>query len=143
MDKSRPYAEMGARIKSKRLERGWTVDELRDEMAKLPGKANTGTGSKKVSTSAVSSWENGKSRPDRYLTRLAQVLGVSVEWLEFGEAGPAQASDDELAHALEVIRQRGLDVVERRHERHVDRAFSGVDALAPPMVTGRPKRRSK
>ena len=59
---------MGGRIAAIRKAKGWTQAQLAEKMD--------------VSIQAVSKWETGASWPDvTTLPRLAQVLGVSIDWL--------------------------------------------------------------
>lgn len=79
--------EIGARIRTVRRERGWTQDELAQAV--------------RVSRSAVAQWETGRAGqliPN--LARIAEVLGVGVEFLTHGNAKRAvaeAATGDELA----------------------------------------------
>ena len=77
----------GGRIRTARRDRGWTQDELAEAVG--------------VSRSAVAQWETDRAGQIRAnLTRIADVLEVSVEYLLYGEdrLAPAQAAGgDELA----------------------------------------------
>jgi transcriptional regulator with XRE-family HTH domain len=79
--------EIGARIRDTRRKRGWTQDALADAVG--------------VTRSAVAQWETGRAgQLTPNLTRIADVLGVGVEFLMFGEDKRAQMqtkSADELA----------------------------------------------
>lgn len=60
---------IGLRIKQARRVKGWTMDDLADEIG--------------VHRFAVWHWEHGKNRPaPRYRRNLAQALGVAWAWLE-------------------------------------------------------------
>ena len=78
---------VGDRIRNTRMERGWTQDFLANEVG--------------VSRSAVAQWETDRAGQVRgNLSRIADALGVSVEYLLHGHAsrGPSHASGgDELA----------------------------------------------
>ena len=80
-------AEIGARIRVARAERGWTQDQL--------------AGAVGVSRSAVAQWETGRAgQITGNLTRIAAVLETHVEQLMFGadKHGPLKAgTGDELA----------------------------------------------
>ena len=64
-------AQIGARIKDVRQERGWTQDQLAVAVG--------------VSRSAVAQWETGRAgQITGNLTRIAACLGVGVEYLMHG-----------------------------------------------------------
>ena len=64
--------EIGARIRDTRRKRGWTQDALAEAVG--------------VTRSAVAQWETGRAgQLTPNLTRIAEVLGVGVEFLMFGE----------------------------------------------------------
>ena len=79
--------DIGLRVRDVRRERGWTQDEF----ARRVG----------VSRSAVAQWETGRAgQVTGTLTRIADVLGVGVEYLTFGndKRAPGQVGQgDELA----------------------------------------------
>ena len=79
--------DIGSRVRDVRRERGWTQDEF----ARRVG----------VSRSAVAQWETGRAgQVTGNLTRIADVLGVGVEYLTFGndKRAPGQVGQgDELA----------------------------------------------
>lgn len=63
--------DIGTRMRDVRRERGWTQDEF----ARRVG----------VSRSAVAQWETGRAgQVTGNLTRIADVLGIGVEYLTFG-----------------------------------------------------------
>lgn len=78
---------VGARIRRVRKERGWTQDDLAQAVD--------------VSRSAVAQWETDRAGQVRgNLTRIAEMLEVSVEYLLHGEdrrAASQAATGDELA----------------------------------------------
>ncbi|HEX3350951.1 MAG TPA: helix-turn-helix transcriptional regulator [Acetobacteraceae bacterium] len=78
---------VGHRIRSTRVERGWTQDQLAAEVG--------------VSRSAVAQWETDRAGQVRgNLSRIAEALGVTVEYLLHGAASRAPslaATGDELA----------------------------------------------
>jgi transcriptional regulator with XRE-family HTH domain len=80
-------ASSGARIRAARQERGWTQDDLAAAVG--------------VSRSAVAQWETDRAGQIRAnLTRIADVLGISVEHLLYGEekrAASLAPRGDELA----------------------------------------------
>ncbi len=82
-----PTTTPGARLRAARLERGLTQDALAAELG--------------VSRSAVAQWETDRAGQIRgNLLRIAEVLGVSLEYLLHGDdkRAPAQAATgDELA----------------------------------------------
>ena len=66
-------AQIGARIKEVRQERGWTQDQLAQAVG--------------VSRSAVAQWETGRAgQITGNLTRIAANLEVGVEFLMYGSA---------------------------------------------------------
>ncbi len=79
--------DIGTRVRDVRRERGWTQDEF----ARRVG----------VSRSAVAQWETGRAgQVTGNLTRIAEVLGIGVEYLTFGndKRAPGQVGQgDELA----------------------------------------------
>lgn len=79
--------DIGTRVRDVRRERGWTQDEF----ARRVG----------VSRSAVAQWETGRAgQVTGNLTRIADVLGIGVEYLTYGNAkrAPGQVGQgDELA----------------------------------------------
>ncbi len=79
--------DIGLRVRDVRRERGWTQDEF----ARRVG----------VSRSAVAQWETGRAgQVTGNLTRIAEVLGIGVEYLTFGndKRAPGQVGQgDELA----------------------------------------------
>ena len=87
-------ASSGARIRAARLERGWTQDDLAAAVG--------------VSRSAVAQWETDRAGQIRAnLTRISEVLEISVEYLLYGEdrrATSLAAGADELA-LLRLYRQ--------------------------------------
>lgn len=91
-------SSIGARIRAARLDRGWTQDDLAAAVG--------------VSRSAVAQWETDRAGQIRAnLTRIAEVLAISVEHLLYGEekrAPAIAASGDELA-LLRLYRQCGPD----------------------------------
>jgi transcriptional regulator with XRE-family HTH domain len=89
-----PAGTVGERIRRIRVERGWTQDQLAEHVG--------------VSRSAVAQWETDRVGQVRgNLTRIADALDVSVEYLLHGEdrRGPVNAgTGDELA-LLRLYRQ--------------------------------------
>ncbi len=80
-------AQIGARIRDVRQERGWTQDQLATAVG--------------VSRSAVAQWETGRAgQITGNLTRIAASLDVGVEYLMYGtdKRAPTEARQgDELA----------------------------------------------
>jgi transcriptional regulator with XRE-family HTH domain len=80
-------AQIGARIREVRRNKGWTQDQLAEAVG--------------VSRSAVAQWETGRSgQVTGNLTRIAATLEVGVEYLMYGEdrQRPSHAgTGDELA----------------------------------------------
>ncbi len=75
---SQPDQGVGARIREARRARGWTQDQLAEAVG--------------VSRSAVAQWETDRAGQVREnLTRIADVLGISVEVLLHGPASRASA----------------------------------------------------
>jgi transcriptional regulator with XRE-family HTH domain len=65
-------AAIGSRIRIMRRDRGITQDELADQVG--------------VSRSAVAQWETGRAgQVTGNLSRIAEILGVSVEYLLYGD----------------------------------------------------------
>jgi transcriptional regulator with XRE-family HTH domain len=79
--------EIGARIRETRRKHGWTQDDLAEAVG--------------VSRSAVAQWETGRAgQLTPNLSRIAEVLGVGVEFLMYGEdkrASVPTRKGDELA----------------------------------------------
>src|ERR1700712_4894081 len=80
-------AEIGLRIRTARMERNWTQDQLATAVG--------------VSRSAVAQWETGRAgQITGNLTRIAEVLDTPVEQLMFGidkHAAAQAVTGDELA----------------------------------------------
>ena len=71
---------LGQRMRFKRLENGWTQEQLA---------ANAGT-----NQAVIQKIENGKSLRPRKIDQIAEVLGVNPAWLMFGdEADPDLTAD--------------------------------------------------
>jgi transcriptional regulator with XRE-family HTH domain len=75
---------LNERLKNLRLAKGMTLQQVGDAFG--------------ISAASVASWEKGKNQPDsRKLSKIAQVLGTSVEFLLNG-SGEAQLSKVESMH---------------------------------------------
>jgi transcriptional regulator with XRE-family HTH domain len=77
--------DIGTRIRAARLDRGLTQDELSDQVG--------------VSRSAVAQWETGRTgQVTGNLSRIADVLGINVEYLMHGDnkraAGDVRQGDE-------------------------------------------------
>ena len=57
-----------------------------------------------VSRASVSMWEDGKNISLANIIKIAQVLGVAPEWLQYG-VGEANVKAEELADCIEYTRQ--------------------------------------
>ena len=83
-------AQIGARIKAVRRERGWTQDRLAHAVG--------------VSRSAVAQWETGRAgQVTGNLTRIAGCLEVGVEYLMYG-ADKRAASEVRQGDELALVR---------------------------------------
>lgn len=72
MDKENYLREFGFRIKEARQRNGWSQEELANKLG--------------TSKSVISGYETGKNDPAQSMViRLSEVLGVSINWLMFGE----------------------------------------------------------
>jgi transcriptional regulator with XRE-family HTH domain len=89
-----PPATVGTRIRDVRREHGWTQDDLAHAVG--------------VSRSAVAQWETDRAGQIRdNLSRIADVLGVSSEYLLMGRE-PQASSADELA-MLRIYRDATIE----------------------------------
>lgn len=71
---------LGQRMRYKRLDKGWTQEQLA---------ARAGT-----NQAVIQKIENGKSLRPRKIDQIAEVLGVNPSWLMFGdESGPLLPQD--------------------------------------------------
>lgn len=104
---------MGERIKKARQEKGFTHPQLSDAL----GKDSEGN---RVSVTTISRWENGHQAPQRYLGQLARALGKTVEWLEWGDNPPKQAtlfSDEEIERMRAALESHGYKVEQTKRSR--------------------------
>jgi transcriptional regulator with XRE-family HTH domain len=110
---AQPGGALGARIAQARLTRGAARGKAmtQTELARLVG----------VTPATVSQWESGSSKPDAYdlLPRVAAALGVTAQWLAWGEN--ARSTDE-------------IDIVDEAHDRPlsdaaIERARKAVAAL--------------
>ena len=120
--------DIGTRVRDVRRERGWTQDEF----ARRVG----------VSRSAVAQWETGRAgQVTGNLTRIAEVLGVGVEYLTFGndKRAPGQVGQgDELAllrlyrECTPEDRQLALRMLRRLalQGRDAERQMGGEDRIS-------------
>lgn len=76
---------LGQRMRSKRLEKGWTQEQLA-----LRANSNQ---------AVIQKIENGKSLRPRRIDKLAEVLGVNPAWLMFGEESAPILPTDALSLA--------------------------------------------
>ncbi len=87
-------AQIGARIKEVRQERGWTQDQLSLAVG--------------VSRSAVAQWETGRAgQITGNLTRIAAMLDVGVEYLMYGneKRAPTEARQGDEMALLRLYRE--------------------------------------
>ncbi len=120
--------DIGTRVRDVRRQRGWTQDEF----ARRVG----------VSRSAVAQWETGRAgQVTGNLTRIAEVLGVGVEYLTFGhdKRAPGQVGQgDELAllrlyrECTPEDRQLALRMLRRLalQGRDAERQMGGEDRIS-------------
>lgn len=130
---------LGARLKKAFADKGLnTQDEIRDALGRA-------WGGKKPGAATISRWFNGHTHPDRYMPLLTRFLGVSAEFLQWGEEGvPAMDEPDELTRLREDAARLGLELVPiARKPVHAEPrqppAYSGVSSLEGPMVEDRPR----
>jgi len=96
---------LGARVRRKRREKGWTQEQLA---------VRAGT-----NQAVIQKIENGKSLRPRKIDQIAEVLEVNPAWLMFGEKAAANLQEDarEVAEAWsrlpEPIRSRIRDEIMR------------------------------
>lgn len=129
MKEDGPHIDVGRRIKSARESKGL------DTAMKLSIAMGPDEGGRYLSTSTISKWERGKQLPERHMAKLCRVLGVSIDWLAYGDAGAPQSgpSQAELEQAQRLLEGAGFNV------RRVAQQGSGVRALMEPAVDQRKK----
>lgn len=85
-----PYVEQGARIQQRRIELGLKQVQLAHRIGTDGG--------------TISRWERGVASP-RDLTKLAQALRVSIDWIKTGVTGaaPEKPRESEVADAFQIL----------------------------------------
>ncbi|HVI26314.1 MAG TPA: helix-turn-helix domain-containing protein [Xanthomonadaceae bacterium] len=82
-----------------------------------------------VHRSAIANWESGSSNPSgENLARLAEVLGVSYEWLATGRGEMSLEAWRDDVPALDA------DLAEGPHERRLLKAWRGLPAKARVLM---------
>lgn len=94
---------LNERLKNLRLARGLTLQQVGDVFG--------------ISVASIASWEKGKNQPDsRKLSKLAEVLGSTVEFLLNG-SGDSQTLTNETQHEdLPFVDWKDIGIV----DRHID-----------------------
>ena len=126
---------IGARIKKTREAKGF------DTAMKLSMAVGPDAKGRYLSTSTISKWERGKQLPERQLARLCQVLGVSADWLMYGDAGApkdAGPTAEEIDRAKRILEISGHTVSRRESPAP---QYSGVQGVLAPTVGKRAKAR--
>lgn len=91
----KPYS-FAARLKKLRNERGMSKTQL----GKLVG----------VSTTCVWNWEEGNTEPRSYnLDTLADALGVSIEYLEFGTGQESTPASEQSEEASPITLEKAIE----------------------------------
>lgn len=92
-DHTEQESGLGARLRKRRRDLGWTQTELADKVG--------------TSQAVIQKIENGKSLRPRILEELAAALGVKPAWLMFGVEEAGELSDDaiELARAWARLKE--------------------------------------
>lgn len=104
---------VGRRIKALREQRGWSQEQLADELRALSGRAT-------FERPELSRWENGHRDPTPYWTDLiARALSVPVTSLRPLEAAPDADRGDALRTALEWLVSEPPQIVEARAGRRI------------------------
>ena len=93
MEQRQQESALGARLRKRRRDLGWTQTELADKVG--------------TSQAVIQKIENGKSLRPRILEELAAALGVKPAWLMFGveEAGELTDEAIELARAWARLKE--------------------------------------
>ncbi|WP_197363565.1 helix-turn-helix transcriptional regulator, partial [Streptomyces clavuligerus] len=141
---------IGANIRHRRKQRGWTQARLAWELCRAAGVQG-----EPVSTQEITRWEAGRRTPRDWLPFLAAVLGVSVEVLT-GPPVPPEAAMLSLAGYLPEGdplaplsarngRRIGEGVVRDLHQRvhglrRADDVVYGLDLIGRAMLTAIPVR---
>jgi transcriptional regulator with XRE-family HTH domain len=88
-----PDSSLGARLRKRRKEMGWTQTELAEQVG--------------TSQAVIQKIENGKSLRPRILEELARALDVKPAWLMFGVEEAGELSDEaiELARAWARLKE--------------------------------------
>lgn len=79
---------LGARVKRKRDEKGWSQTDLASEVKRINRSLTT-------RQSSIAAIEDGTSKKPTILYELAKALGVSEEWLKTGKEPTKDASSTE------------------------------------------------
>lgn len=103
---------MSSRIRSARIDRGWSQSQLIGELERVAARRGTRLPSRETMKSRVSRWENGRARPDDfYRPLLREAFGLDDRELGFSPevASGETSAADELRARLNV--GHGPDVV--------------------------------
>ena len=93
---------IATRIRNRRQELGWLQQELADRVG--------------VDRVTVSNWETGKQKPERYIGKLQQVLGISLEDDPDPQRHTTEDEMDELEQQLQLLLARRRRLREGRKE---------------------------
>jgi transcriptional regulator with XRE-family HTH domain len=93
-----PYADIGVRVAQAIAESRWTQKDMAQELG--------------MSVKTLYELQRGRYSPYKRLERIAELTGVSHEWLKTGQEQPTQPLSGDLVeemHALTVELRRLLD----------------------------------
>ena len=106
----------GERFKQLRLKKGYTQQEMTDQLTELCGYA--------VSRSTLGMWESGKRVPQREtLEVIANIFGVSIDWLLGRDMTPIEA-------ALRLAAALTNDEKETKTEAPAPREYPEITLIA-------------
>jgi transcriptional regulator with XRE-family HTH domain len=93
---------MLSRIRSARIERGWSQAQLISELERVAARRGDRLPGRETLKSRVSRWENGRARPDGFYQRLLR----EAFGLDDRELGFCREVDDGVAPAIDELRAR-------------------------------------
>lgn len=88
MEKEQFLKNFGMRIKEARIKKGWSQEQLANKLG--------------TSKSVISGYETGRNDPAQSMViKLADSLGVSINWLMFGEE--KEEPEEELKEEVKIL----------------------------------------